>query len=445
MKQSPKSKVQSSKKLGGLLIVAVVAVGAARCASTRVSVRDAFPLDPREELAGPFAAGVERGWEALAAGNASRAAAEFSAAAREDGRGRAAGIGLIEAQVAAGRVEEAVAACQEALEVADATLPLLVACAEAAAADGRPREGWTLYRQALARTSGRAGLQARAETLRRTAADERMAAARAAAGSGRTEEARRLAGEAVDLAPESAARRAAAAEVELAMGDRQRALARYREALEIDPADAAIAQKAGELALQTGEHGLAVAFFDGLARGDPAFAPRAEEARLIFRAANWPEPEREAARSQKLTRAGAASLVWWMAPEVREAHVTSGVIASDAISRRDSRALTRALALGLLEADRETHRASPDSFLTTGAAARLLVRLLEILEPRTDRIPCGKGVARAPRSGSEVGQLARACGLIDGRESAAVSGPKFVRALDRVRALASAVPGADHE
>ena len=423
-----------------LLLAALFSEG---CASTRVVVRDAFPLDPREELPGPFPAGVQRGWKALSAGDASGAATEF-AAARTDAGNRAADIGLIEAEVVAGRTAEAVAACAEALEAADATLPLLVACGEAAAADGRPRDGHALYRHALARTTARRfGLQIRADELRRTAADSLMADAVAAAASGRAESARQSVVEALGLMPESPELRAAAAGVELAAGDTGRALARYREALELDPGNVALAEKAGDLAFETGDHGFAVTIFDGLAKSDPAFQSRADEARLAFRVANWPELEREAARSRKLTRAAGAVLVWWMAPEVREALVTSSVIASDAVSRRDSRAVTRALSLGLLESDRDTHRANPDGPLTTGAAARLLARLLAILEPRGKRTPCWNGAARPPRTAAEAAQVARSCGLIEGKDAAAISGPAFVRALDRVRALASAAPGGE--
>jgi tetratricopeptide (TPR) repeat protein len=439
--ESPKPRVKPPKGLPGIVLTA--ALLAHGCVTVRVTVRDAFPLDPREELPGPFSAGIERGWRALSGGDAPRAVAEFSAARRDQAVSRAAGIGLIEAQVAAGVAAEAVDACAEALDAADATLPLLVACGEVAAAEGKPRDGWVLSRRALARTSGRLGLQARADALRRMAADQLTTAARAEAEEGRAEEARRMIDEAVDLTPESAARRAAAADIALARGDTARALARYREAVEIDPADASIAAKAGALALEAGELGMAVAIFDDLSRRDPAFAAQADEARLAFRVANWPELEREAAQSQKLTRAAAASLIWWMAPEVREALVTSSIIASDAVSRRDSRALTRALALGLLETDRETHRSNPDGILTTGAATRLLVRLLAILDPRAGKIPCWNGASRLPRSGPEAAQLARACGLIDGRDSAAVSGPAFVRAVDRVRALAAGLPGGE--
>ncbi|MDQ2977868.1 MAG: hypothetical protein M3R62_01510, partial [Acidobacteriota bacterium] len=157
-----------------------------------------------------------------------------------------------------------------------------------------------------------------------------------------------------------------------------------------------------------------------------------------FRVANWPPPEREAARSERLTRASASNLVWWMFPEVREARVQSGVIASDAVSRRDTRAFARALALGLLEADRETHRGNPDATLTRGAASRLLLRLLAIVNPKAEPACLGKGNGHAGRGAAESIRAAEGCGLWkEDAESGPPSGPEFTRALDRIRALAS--------
>src|SRR5262249_52243582 len=78
---------------------------------------------------------------------------------------------------------------------------------------------------------------------------------------------------------------------------------------------------------------LAVSAYDKLARIEPRASRKAAEVRLAFRVANWPPSERDAARSARLTRAGAAELVWWMVPEVRNARVESGIIASDARAR----------------------------------------------------------------------------------------------------------------
>ena len=423
-------------------LVLLAAVGCLRCASSPVAVRDAFPLDPREGLPGPYPGGVERGWQALVSGDARRAAVEF-ASVRTEGRSRAANIGLIEAQVLTGQIADAVVACAEALGSSDATLPLLVACGEAAAADGRTRDGYALYRHALARTSGRPGLLVRAEELKGLAVRALLEDARRAAEEAEVNVSRQALTEAVGLMPESADVHAEAGEIETLLGDDARALQRYREALELAPDNTAYAERAGDLALGLKDHALAVTLFDALAKADPAFAPRAAEARLAFRAANWPEPERNASRSKRLTRSSAAVLVWWMVPEVREAVVTSSVIASDVLSRRDSRAVMRALSLGLLESDLETHRANPDGALTVTAAARLLVRLLAILEPRGGQVACASGAAKAPRTGAEAVQIVRGCGLLESKEAGAISGPEFVRALDRVRALASGAAGGE--
>lgn len=93
---------------------------------------DEFPLDPRDDLTGPFPEGVAAGWAALAAGRNADAEREFLAA--RGGRPQlAAEIGLIEARVLLGRTGEALSACREALVAGTQTVPLLVACGEARA------------------------------------------------------------------------------------------------------------------------------------------------------------------------------------------------------------------------------------------------------------------------------------------------------------------------
>ena len=167
------------------------------------------------------------------------------------------------------------------------------------------------------------------------------------------------------------------------------------------------------------------------------FAPHAENARLTFRVANWPAPEREAAQSARLTRAGAATLLWWMYPEIREMRVSGGAIASDALSRRDSRAITRAVALGLLDVDRETHRVNPGARLAPVSAARLLLRLLVLVSPPDQELTCLGETRRPPRAASEALAAAEGCGLLPELDAGGVSGPVFTKALDRLRALAA--------
>ncbi len=415
------------------------------CATvSRTGGSDHFPLDPRDELTGTFPSAVEKGWKALLEGDPARAAAAFGGAGSEKRR-LAADIGEVEALVLADRVPDALPICDRLLAVGEPSSPLLVACGEARARSGNPVAGLTLYRRALARVPGRAGLVARAEELRIAARDALIASARDSAARERWKEARSDLTRALEIAPESAAVHAAAGDVDAASGDKEKALRRYEEALGLGAKDPEIVERTADLALELGEVETAVALFDGLAREDSRFAPRAEEARLAFRVANWPAPERRAARAAKLTRAAAATLVWWMYPEIREARVANGVIASDAVARRDSRALTRAVALGLLDVDRDTHESNPDAPLTMPAAARLLLRLLIVVTPSNRDVPCLGQLRRAPRAAAEALEAARRCDLLASADSAVVSGPAFTRALDQVRSLASASETSDEE
>ncbi|HEV8610847.1 MAG TPA: hypothetical protein VGS98_12380 [Thermoanaerobaculia bacterium] len=405
--------------------------GAGSGAPVRRSER--FPLDPREELAGPFAEGVETGWQALAAGDAATAEREFLRA-----RGvrpyLAAEIGLIEAQVLLSRTDEALASCRESLAGGPVTVALLVACGEARARAGQVFEAHELYARAAARAGGRNWIRARADELRKEAIESLARTASAGAKDKDFSEARRRIDRAIEMNPGDAALHAVAAEIELSAGKPDRAFERYREAYRLDPKDLKVQEQLAELALER-DPALAVSVLEALSRRDARYRDRAAAARLAFRVSNWPAPEREAAQSERLTRAEAAALVWWMFPEIREAKVRSSVIASDVVSRKDSRAVTRAVSLGLLDVDPETHRARPDAGLTRRTAARMMMRLLRILKPKSPP-DCLEGSAESGRSGVEAIQAAVKCGLLDESEVAWVGGREFTRGLDRLRVLA---------
>ncbi len=436
---SPRSRFPPAARrdpLTGFLVLGLCfAVACTSVPPRPVGRSDQFPLDPREELTGPFPEETLRGCAALSDGNASAAEDAFAAAISRGGPRLAAEIGRIEAIVLQGRAAETLPACEKLLGAGDPTLPLLVACGEAHFRSGDAVGGLALYRRALARGKDRPGLAHRAEELRLASRDQWLARARASADAKQWARSRAAMAEAVALSPESSALHVASAEIELKAGEKAAALARYREAVEMDPRNTAVLEKTAALAMDLKEYAQAVSTFERLARMDPRFTPQAADARLAFRVANWPAAEREAARATRLTRADAAEILWWMVPEVREARVVSGAIASDAVSRRDSRAVMRAAALGLLEVDQETHRVSPDSHLSVPAAAKLLVRLFAILKPPSGNVPCLQKQVPAFLSNAEAVRLAQGCGLIGEREGPGVSGPAFLRALDRERAL----------
>lgn len=417
-----------------LAILAVCWLG--RCASAPApsAPRDRFPLDPREGLAGPFDEPVEEGWRALSSANAARARVEFARVTAGPSL-RAAQIGTIEALVLERRAAAAVELCAGALAEPKPTVPLLTACGEARARAGEPVEAFELYERAVARAPDRAGLAQRSEELRADATDFVLAAATRAAGEGHREQARADAVQALSWNPGSATVLARAAEVECDAGDRDRALQYYREALSIGGLDARAEEKAGELALESGDYAMAVFLFDGLAANDPRLREKAAAARLAFRIDNWPDAERQAARARRLTRSGAASITCWMFPEVRDAKVRSGVVATDVLERRDSRSMMRVIALGLLDVDPETHRARPDAPLGRGAAAQLMLRLAVVLGSPGWASGCLAGAAEPARGFPEAIRLATRCGLLSESGGQYVSGAEFTRGLDRLRSL----------
>jgi tetratricopeptide (TPR) repeat protein len=400
---------------------------------------DEFPLDPREELAGPFSEGVVNGWHALTAGQP-RAAEEEFLRARATRPYLAAEIGLIEARVLLGRTEEALVACREALSGGPQTLPLLVACGEARARAGQIFEAHELYARAFARAGSRSGIRKRADDLRSQAIEALAKSASAGARDRNYSDARIRAERAIELAPGDAALHALAGEIELEDGHADKAFERFREAYRLDPANVAVQEKLAELARDR-DPSLALSILDALARRDSRYADRAAEARIAFRISNWPGPEREAAEAERLSRAGAASLVWWMFPEIRETKVKSSVIASDVVSRKDSRAVTRAVSLGLLDVDSETHRARPDAGVTRRTAARMMLRLLRILKPGA-KPDCLEGSSDSGRTGVEAIEAAVKCGFLTESENSWVEGREFTRGLDRVRVLATGKGGA---
>lgn len=410
------------------------ATGGAGAAASR---SERFPVDPRDELVGPFPEGVDSGWKALAAGDAEAAEKEFLRA-----RGArpylAAEIGLIEARTLLQRTDEALASCREALAGGPTTVALLVACGEARARAGQVFEAHELYARAAARAGNRPWIRARADDLQKEAI-ESLARSSPGAKDEDLSNARRKIDRAIELNPGDATLHAVAAEIELSAGQPDRAFERYREAYRLDPKNLTVQEHLAELALDR-DPALAVSVLEALTRRDARYRDRAAAARLAFRVSNWPAPERDAAESERLTRAGAAALVWWMFPEIREAKVKSSVIASDVVSRKDSRAVTRAVSLGLLDVDRETHRARPDGGLTRRAGARMMIRLLRVLNS-SSQPECLEGPSESSRSGTEPIDAAVRCGLLDESEVTWVGGREFTRGLDRLRVLATGKGG----
>ena len=382
----------------------------------------------------------------LLAGDAVGARAEFEVARRQEPGSLPVRIGEIEALVAAGALPEGRAACAEAMPGSGpggATLPLLVACGEAEARSGQPVAAYGLYRQAAARAPERTGITARAAELRAQARDQAGKEAQEAAARKDWAAARLAAGRAIEIDPDSAAV-ARGGGRRRASGRRRRRSARkvWRglAARSVEPRRSR-GRSRGSLA-ERGDWASAIPALDALAAEDPSFEAEAEEARLSFRLSNWPEPERAAARTTRLTRGDAARLVWWMVPDVRQRRISAGIIASDIVDRSDREQIARAVGLGLLDVDRETHRARPDAVLTFAAAARLYLSLYALLAPAGSARCLSDRPVETVDAGEAI-RVARECGILGEKDGPPVTGPVFTKTVDRIRALAH--PGENPE
>ena len=389
-------------------------------------------------LKGPFDDAVSRGWKDLLAGDTAAAERQFrrAAASTTPATSRAGRIGTIEALVLSRRSADALETCRELLAQGEATAPLLAACGEARARTADPVGAVELYDRAASAAPSLPGLASRAEELRRAAAEALLDEAARDAQAGRRDEARRQVARALGWSSRSSEILVRAGDVECEAGDRERALEYYREAIAIGGVDTAVEERAGDIALELRDYGAAVAVFDSLAARTPRFAGRAAEARLAFRVANWPDAEREAARSRRLTRSGAALLVWWVFPEVREARIESaGIVATDVLERKDSRAMMRAVSLGLLEVDPDTHRARPDAPMTRIVAARMLLLLAARLAGPGRMPACFQGAPGPGKAGRDSIRVAARCELLSESGGSVVGGAEFTQGLDRLRSL----------
>ncbi len=131
-----------------------------------------------------------------------------------------------------------------------------------------------------------------------------------------------------------------------------------------------------------------------------------------------------------------------MFPEVREARVESaGIVATDVLARKDSRVMMRAVSLGLLEVDPDTHRVRPDAPLTRTAAARMMLLLASRLARSGPMPPCFQGVPGPGKGGREAIRVAARCELLSESGASVVSGAEFTKGLDRLRSLFPAGEG----
>jgi len=193
-----------------------------------------------------------------------------------------------------------------------------------------------------------------------------------------------------------------------------------------------------ELELELGEPAVGLSLVQGLAgaaAAEPALAERVHRAQFRWRVLNAPESVRRAARVPQLSRADAATLLYWLAPRVRTQRAGEARIASDILEHPAREEIARVVNLGLLGVDETLHVFSPERPIRRSELLRALVELASW----DGGTACAGGLAAARAGGEALCAVAAECGLIPEAAEClgggTISGPEALewlrRALDR--------------
>ncbi len=294
---------------------------------------------------------------------------------------------------------------------------------EKAVSDGRLRDAFDAYRDAVRLAPAESRYAARLDEVRGALVAKRAAEADEALKNRDPVAARRAAVSILEVDPNAAAGYRALARAAEADGALEDAWAAGKRAHEIDPSDAAMTESLAVLASKTGRWAEAASLYGGLAEKDPAFAEKAAAARVEFRVQNLPATARRAALSPRITRAQLAALLVELSPDVRDARVPPGAdVAVDVVDRPERAALVRAIGLGFFPVSRDTHVVGADTAVSRVEMASHLRRLAAL------------SGAELPCTGASLAE----CGILgDGPRQ--VSGREAVAAIEAV--LRSARPG----
>ncbi len=391
-------------------------------------------IDPTAGAAGDDFDAVRRAHSALlATGDAAAAEASLLALLGRRPDFVAARVALAQALLVAGKAPAALAE----LQAAGAGAGRAARLAEARALEVTG----SIAAAALAYAEVAPELEAAREAAQRLApeaADRLAARFTAAVDRGRLDEARAALGGLETLQP-AAAR---TLELELAWaqaaGDAPRELQALRRLTPGSQGSLEWRLRRAELELELGEPAVGLSLVQGLAgaaAAEPALAERVRRAQFRWRVLNAPESVRRATRVAQLSRADAATLLYWLAPRVRTQRAGEARIASDILEHPAREEIARIVNLGLLGVDETLHVFSPDRPIRRSELLRALIELASW----DGATACAGGSAAVRAGGEALCAAAADCGLIPEAAEClgggTISGPEALewlrRTLDR--------------
>jgi tetratricopeptide (TPR) repeat protein len=269
------------------------------------------PVVPAQLGGTPAAENESRGWAFLQAGDLKNAEREFTAALKGTPAFYPAEIGLGYVELARRNQKGALAYFDRVLERQASDPSALVGRGEAYLALNREADALTAFEAAGAANPALTEIARRVDVLKFRLAEQRVADARAAAASGRLDDAIAAYTAAIASSPSSPFLYREVAGVERQKGNTAAALAHYQAALALDPADAGSLTGLGDLLGARGDFDGAAKAYAGALAIEPSAALQAKlsDARAKAELAQLPAQYRDIEAAPEVTRGELAALI----------------------------------------------------------------------------------------------------------------------------------------
>lgn len=338
-----------------------------------------YPAVPEDLKGTPEAYRVDVGWRFLQTGDLRNAERAFTSAAER-------APSLYPARAGAGYVDLARRAYEAAL--ADFTAALVQAPRYAPALAGRGQallglkrddEALAAFEAALAADSSLIDVRRRRDVLRFKGAQEAIEGARAAAKSGRLDDARAAYQRALEASPDSPLLHRELGILERRRGDSQAALAELRKAVELDASDATSLIQIGEILEQRLDFVGAESMYREAAEIEPteALAKRIAAAAEKARLAKLPPDFHAIPESPQITRGDLAALIGIRLELLLQRAQERQVVLTDARGHWAAPWITQVARAGVLDPF-PNHTFQPRSRVRRGDLAAAVSRLVLI-------------------------------------------------------------------
>jgi tetratricopeptide (TPR) repeat protein len=347
-----------------------------------------FPSTPAALARAGQSALVQRGWQALQAGDASGARREFSSAIRVNAAFYPADAALGYASLAEKDYADAVTCFSRVLTRDARYVPALVGRGDALAGAGQLDEAIRDLGAAVAESPSLVNVRRRLDVLAFRRQQESLQSARAAAAAGRLEEAAAAYQRAIERSPDSALLYRELAAVERRQGRADQATDHFRKAVSLDPGDARSLVQLGELLEARRDFGAAADAYSKAYAIEPGedIRGRLAEAQARDSMSRLPDQFQAIAKAPQITRGDLAALLGVRLGALLEsAPHREGVVVTDVRGHWAAAWIVAVARAGVME-PYPNHEFGPRDVLQRLDLAQAASRVLKLIEARRPKL-----------------------------------------------------------